>query len=211
MDNPNSHFANQAPETPDYEYDNKELNKNIGSKSLDAVDADEYSNDYHEDVIEFNGIVHELTVPDIENISPEIRNDPDLFAMYLTFGTTDGQAIRKHWGNRTVIASNFYFPMSYPDQASENIDTFFEANPDTIVQNLMDSLPEAFVVDNISSFAKHGADAAEVFSGLSPDMLKRILRQPYHSAFEKFSRLDHERDVQQSGIVPNRPGRLPVK
>ena len=212
MDNLNSHFANQAPETPDHEYDNKELSKSIGSKSLDAADAGEYPNDYHEDIIEDNGVVHELTVSDIENISPKIRNNPDLFARYLMFGTTDRQAIDEHLGNK-VRMPNFYFsvPASNEEQVLTNIDTLFEANPDTDVQDLMDSLPEAFVVDYIGSFAKHGADAAEVFSGLSPDMLKRILRQPHYSAFKEFGRLDHERDVQQSEKVPNRPGRLPFR
>ena len=209
MNNLGDNPSDLVPEVPNFEYDNKELNKDIGSKSLDAVDSSEAPNNHFEDIIENNGIVHELTSSEIENINPEIMNNPDSLATFLIFGTTDREAIFEHERSdkRTKLFNCFYPPMYYIEQAPTNIDTFFEANPDTDVQDLMDSLPEAFVVDYIGSFAKHGADVAKVFSSLSPDMLRRILKEAHGDKFQEFRELDRKQNKEKR---PN-PGRLPFR
>ena len=211
MENADGYVSDQVPEVPNFEYDNREYDRSLGSKSLEAMDFGKDSDTHPEEVIEDRGTVHELTASDVESINPKILNNPDSFATYLIYGTTNAETISEYEEknkNRTRIFSPFYYTGWGTDKVSANIDVFFDAYPDTDINQFMEALPEGFIVEHISDFAKHGADVAQVFSDLSPDTLKKILKEAHGSKFQEFRKLDDEKSPK---LGPNRPGIVPRK
>ena len=202
MEKLNHNHLSQMPEVPDFEYDNREHNKTTGSKSLGAIDSYKESNDRFGELTDNSNSVHKLTASDIENMNPEIMESPELFASYLIYGTTNEEAINDYEQSHrsaTRIFNSFYNVGYATDglsddanQAPVNIDTFFDNRPDTDINQFMEALPEGFIVKYISAFARHGADVEKIFCNLSPDMLKRILKEPHGYKFQEFRELEQK-------------------